>query len=187
MKSSKGFTLIELIIVIIVLGILATRAIPKFINIQNDAKTSVLNGVKGAMLNAIDISYSKLAIDGLENKKQVYSTALSGSDNLRLESWCSNCQFQYGYPMQSYMNNWNSMLGNVSTLHSEYINNDDVVMFYRNAKYKETTTIITLASNIALPKDLKILKESTAGNCYIEYKYSGIKGERPTVELFECK
>ncbi|QUM77421.1 type II secretion system protein [Moritella sp. 24] len=184
MKNNKGFTLIELVIVIIVLGILAAAAMPKFINLQDDAKTNVLNGVKGSMLSAIDIAYSKLAIDGLEGARFVNSNTRLDNDSLQLRSWCAHCQFQYGYPDQGYMNNWDSMLDGVSDLNGEL---DDVVMFYRNAKNKKTTTIITLASNITHPADLQMLKETGSGNCYIEYKYSGVKGDRPTVTLYECK
>ena len=49
MKRSAGFTLIELIIVIVILGILAVTAAPKFINLQGDARTSTVNGLKGAV------------------------------------------------------------------------------------------------------------------------------------------
>jgi len=44
-KQQKGFTLIELIIVIIILGILAVTAAPKFLDISSDANTSALQGL----------------------------------------------------------------------------------------------------------------------------------------------
>ncbi|NQZ48989.1 MAG: type II secretion system protein [Moritella sp.] len=66
MKRNAGFTLIELVIVIIVLGILAATAVPKFINLQDDAKESSLKGVEAAIHSAANIVYSKAAIDGKE-------------------------------------------------------------------------------------------------------------------------
>ncbi|WP_395344213.1 type II secretion system protein [Ningiella sp. W23] len=65
MKHQHGFTLIELIIVIVVLGILALVAAPRFINIQSDARTQTLNGVKGAIESASQLVFAKSAIAGI--------------------------------------------------------------------------------------------------------------------------
>jgi MSHA pilin protein MshA len=66
MKRSAGFTLIELVIVIIILGILAVTAAPKFLNLQADAKEGVLKGVEASMKSASSLVYSKSVIAGLE-------------------------------------------------------------------------------------------------------------------------
>ena len=47
MKKEKGFTLIELVIVIIILGILAAYAIPKFINLEKAARIATVQGISG--------------------------------------------------------------------------------------------------------------------------------------------
>ena len=52
MKKQNGFTLIELVVVIIILGILAVTAAPKFINLQSDARETSLQGMKRAILGA---------------------------------------------------------------------------------------------------------------------------------------
>lgn len=49
MNINKGFTLIELIIVIVILGVLAVTAAPKFLDIQTDAKASTVEGVLAAV------------------------------------------------------------------------------------------------------------------------------------------
>ncbi|WP_372871517.1 type II secretion system protein [Shewanella sp.] len=68
MRKQQGFTLIELVVVIIILGILAVTAAPKFINLQSDARESALQGLKGAIQGANSLVYSKAALAGDERK-----------------------------------------------------------------------------------------------------------------------
>ncbi|PSU93318.1 type II secretion system protein [Photobacterium kishitanii] len=67
MKRQNGFTLIELVVVIVILGILAVTAAPKFLNLQDDARASSLQGLKGAIDGAAGITYGKAAIQGVES------------------------------------------------------------------------------------------------------------------------
>lgn len=66
MQKQQGFTLIELVVVIIILGILAVTAAPKFINLQGDARVSALSGMKAAIQGANTLVYSKAALAGEE-------------------------------------------------------------------------------------------------------------------------
>ncbi|CAH1536885.1 type II secretion system protein [Vibrio rotiferianus] len=66
MKRQGGFTLIELVVVIVILGILAVTAAPRFLNLQSDARASSLDGLRGAMQGAAGIVYGKAAIEGQE-------------------------------------------------------------------------------------------------------------------------
>lgn len=66
-RNQAGFTLIELIIVIVILGILAVTAAPKFLDFGADAKRSTLTGVKGALESASSLVYGKAIIAGKQN------------------------------------------------------------------------------------------------------------------------
>jgi MSHA pilin protein MshA len=65
-QKQKGFTLIELVIVIVILGILAATAAPKFLNLQADAKEATLQAVKASVETAMSVVYAKSLINGTE-------------------------------------------------------------------------------------------------------------------------
>lgn len=66
MNNQRGFTLIELILVIVILGIMSSIVAPKFINLQSDARASVMKGVQGAVSSAAGMIHAKSLIAGVE-------------------------------------------------------------------------------------------------------------------------
>ncbi|MGF1733097.1 prepilin-type N-terminal cleavage/methylation domain-containing protein [Photobacterium kasasachensis] len=70
MKRQGGFTLIELVVVIVILGILAVTAAPKFMNFQDDARIASLQGLKGGIDGGASIVYGKAALTGKESGKK---------------------------------------------------------------------------------------------------------------------
>lgn len=65
--KQKGFSLIELVIVIVILGLLAATAIPRFLNITEDAKDASVEGVAGGLATAVSFVRSQWEVDGRTN------------------------------------------------------------------------------------------------------------------------
>ena len=62
--AHKGFTLIELIITIVIIGVLAAVAIPKFLDLSNDAEKGVAAGVAAAIASGTSVNYGRSKVPG---------------------------------------------------------------------------------------------------------------------------
>lgn len=62
-KQQSGFTLIELVMVIVILGILAASFAPKFVDLSNDATTAAKAGASGAVKSALTVAIAQLKTD----------------------------------------------------------------------------------------------------------------------------
>jgi len=87
--NQKGFTLIELVVVIVILGILAAVAVPKFIDMQGDARESAVGGLYGAVQSATALAHAQALVKG--------QTGATGS--ITMEG--STVDLVYGYPAKT--------------------------------------------------------------------------------------
>ncbi len=84
-KAQQGFTLIELVMVIVILGVLAAVAIPKFIDLKSDASAASVQGVAGALSSGSAINYSLYSAKGT-------SGSTAGSGIVKLVSSCDTAK-----------------------------------------------------------------------------------------------
>lgn len=88
MKRAAGFTLIELVIVIVILGILGAVAAPRFINLQDDAYAANINSLKGSIQSAATLANTKAVLGGWDKTASV--------DDKKVDE--VTVQFAYGFP-----------------------------------------------------------------------------------------
>jgi MSHA pilin protein MshA len=75
-NNQRGFTLMELIIVIVIIGILAAIAIPRYVDMSNQAKVGAVNGLTGALRSAANVAYADYLLNTYGSTANINATTI---------------------------------------------------------------------------------------------------------------
>ena len=152
-----GFTLIELIVVIVLLGILAVTAAPKFINMQDDANTAVLNGIKASMESAKAMTNGKVLVAGKQNATSYTLEDVSGPDK--------DAVMVKGYPDASWTNTWINLLDINAVLSTADARNADFVVYEGDA----TNPMLVVPTSTLTLNDSGVAPAAVPTKCFASY------------------
>ena len=182
--KKNGFTLIELVVVIVILGILAVTAAPRFLNLQVDARNSALEGLKGAVESGLETGFGKLAMVGLESQSYITSkdTGNNKGVNIPIQGCESGshqlCIFRYGYPEGGYY----TMTTLVDGINKHYEQEKDW-----NITRKDGAMIITDKENLNYPTVEGVEPTRKNENCYLRYRHPGSRNESYSLDIVPCQ
>ena len=182
MKRQSGFTLIELVVVIVILGILAATAAPKFMNLQGDARISALNGLKGAVKSAVSMTYSKAILKGIEKTPSGATVCSTGS--AASTDACSGDEIDlvYGRPAATENGLIKALDIEAAEVEATADANDTSVEW--NYFVSGDSIVIFSSSGGLAPKDQKVKTgEQEADGCNLVYKKSAGETAAPEVTV----
>lgn len=152
-KFQPGFTLIELIVVIVILAILTAVALPRFINVQAQARIAKMNGAVGAIKSAAVMSHALLIANGYETNYN----ANPSSPDINVEG--VDVDYAYGYPTSAVILPLAGIGGTTATgagpaaVGDYYVvsNSGGVLTLAPDSSHTSCTFVYTQAASTALP------------------------------------
>jgi MSHA pilin protein MshA len=86
-RNQRGFTLIEIVMVIVLLGVLAAIAIPKYVDLKKDAQNATADGIVASISSAAAIGYAKSAIAGTATYPTITTLDATYLNVKNVEAW----------------------------------------------------------------------------------------------------
>jgi MSHA pilin protein MshA len=160
-KVQSGFTLIELVIVIIILGILSVTAAPKFLDLQGDAKAATLDAIAGAMKTASDTIHAKSLIAGTD-VAATSTVALSNGQTVAIA---------YGYPAHDWDTAWDEMLDAEITVGSATVACASDFCYIASHDITGETSLTVTDSDATTALIIVPKGKTSANECYVYYAF----------------
>ncbi|WP_428457110.1 prepilin-type N-terminal cleavage/methylation domain-containing protein [Photobacterium makurazakiensis] len=128
MKNHAGFTLIELVIVVVLVGILAVTAAPRFLDLDDDAHESALHGMKSAFESSLAIIYGKHKLEGEP------STLTINGSTLQFVHKKNRYDYPFAKNKRECVNIWNTLIEGTEAVRRNADNNELLTKYKRRSK-----------------------------------------------------
>ncbi|XPF92601.1 type II secretion system protein [Colwellia sp. RE-S-Sl-9] len=158
-SDNTGFTLIELVVVIVILGILSVTAFPKFINLTSDANTAIIKGAVGAIKSSVSLFKTKTITSRSSFEDVVEFSGVKGSNYQPWAAMATATSFSADYTSPP------------EIFEGAGLNVNDWAyrIYVLNGSYA-----VAAAPRNVLSKDQPTQDEVKATNCYFEYHWKAL-------------